>query len=786
MVGDDAFAPAAAKPAEAPESMKNSRNGDDLAAFGAKKADGRNRDALQAMSRRELKQVEGQKAEAGRLEGAQLWDGAVFDGKDLALREQVQAFFRSLGPTKEWAENNYRHLRPAEQLAGLVTVNRYWNDFAAWDGKGPFLSARIVEAHRNFTEMVLALAVLDLPFPGQAGEAGAKLDGQVLTLSPKTPLLLYQQQVRAAEDDPAAPNLLVSQNFYRAGDRYIEQDGEKIDKFVKDEFLAGAVYGCQVVVTNPTSSVQKLDVLFQIPQGSLPVAGAKPVRSFPLRLEPYHTQTLDILFYFPRPGQYAHYPVHVSRNDQVVAEAAPFAFNVVGELSKVDEASWDYISQEGTEEQVFAYLDQHNLEGLALERIAWRVRENADFFRKLTALLQQRRVYHPVIYAYGVQFNEPAVIRDYLLAQEGFLDGCGPWLRSPLVAIDPVERLRYEHLEYDPLVNARTHRLGATRKIMNSAFADTWRRYLDILAHKPAPDATDWLAVTYGLLLQDRTGEAMESFARVKAADTAVKLPYDYCAAWLAMATEDVAGARAIAARYKDYGVDKWREKFAAITAQLDEREGKAGPVAGDGEDREKAQEALAASQPGFEIKAEGRNVTIGHRNLEGAVVNYYLMNLEFLFSTNPFVGQDSARFSAIQPNRTENVAFAKAGGEHKFELPAEFRNRNVLVEVVAGGMRKAQAVYASDLKAEFSENYGIVQVRTAADGKPLPKVYVKVYAEVDGQPKFHKDGYTDLRGKFDYVSLNTGDIRGVTRFSVLILSPGHGAMVKEVKPPAN
>ena len=43
-----------------------------------------------------------------------------------------------------------------------------------------------------------------------------------------------------------------------------------------------------------------------------------------------------------------------------------------------------------------------------------------------------------------------------------------------------------------------------------------------------------------------------------------------------------------------------------------------------------------------------------------------------------------------------------------------------------------------------------------AASGKPLPKAYVKVFARCsDGTVRFHKDGYTDLRGRFDYASVS-------------------------------
>ena len=54
-------------------------------------------------------------------------------------------------------------------------------------------------------------------------------------------------------------------------------------------------------------------------------------------------------------------------------------------------------------------------------------------------------------------------------------------------------------------------------------------------------------------------------------------------------------------------------------------------------------------------------------------------------------------------------------------------------------------------------ENYGQVRATESGTSKPLPKVYVKVYARLaDGSVKFHKDGYTDQRGKFDYASVST------------------------------
>jgi len=722
---------------------------------------------------------------AGGKDATMLGERMASDN-ELRKNAKAEVFFRALGVTREWAENNYWKLLIGQQDASLVQPNRFWQDYSKWSGQGSFVSAHVAEATRNFSEMMLALAVLDLPFPSQAGQIGAKVgeDG-ALTLTPSAPMILFHQAVKPAPVDETGAKLLVSQNFYRADDRYIPQpDGENVDKFVTGEFLAGVLYGAQVVVTNPTSSTQKLDVLFQIPRGARPAAGAKTTRSVPLRLEPFRTHTLDIAFYFPQAGSFAHFPVHVAREGKVVAFAPAATFTVVNQPSAVDTTSWAHLSQNGTEAQVLAFLDAANLRTLDLDKIAWRVRQSPDFFRALVTRLAQRRVWHGTTYAYALVHNDQAALREFLRHEGTVLAQAGPWLRSPLVDIDPVERQTYEQLEYAPLVNARAHRLGPERTILNDRFREQYQRLLGILARKAALDDADRLALTGYLLLQDRVEEALAAFAQVKKEAVHTALPYDYTAAWLALARGDAAAARALAEPRAHEPVDHWREKFSQLLAQIDEIEGKAVAVTTP-DDREQTQDALAAAQPRFEFKLDGSRLVLDTWNLAEVTVNYYLMDLEFLFSTNPFVGQDSSRFAQILPNKSE----IRRPGDPKssvqeIALPREFQNKNVLVEIVAAGQRKSQAVYANELKVSLSENFGQVQVRHAKDDRPLPRTYVKVYAEVNGRAVFYKDGYTDLRGKFDYASLSTDDLNGATRFAVLILSDEHGAVVKEAQPP--
>ena len=196
-------------------------------------------------------------------------------------------------------------------------------------------------------------------------------------------------------------------------DRYRHENNEQLDKFVTDEFLVHTVYGCQTVVTNPTSSPQKLDVLTQISVGALPVSGGEATRGLHIQLQPFSTQTIEYYFYFPAAGKYPHYPVHVSKNEQLLASAEPITLNVVDQLSRIDRESWDYISQHGTDEQVLTFLRTANLQRLNLEKIAFRMKEE-KFFLTVVDVLTKRHSYNHTLWSYGVLHNAVPAVREFL------------------------------------------------------------------------------------------------------------------------------------------------------------------------------------------------------------------------------------------------------------------------------------------------------------------------------------------------------------------------------------
>jgi len=107
---------------------------------------------------------------------------------------------------------------------------------------------------------------------------------------------------------------------------------------------------------------------------------------------------------------------------------------------------------------------------------------------------------------------------------------------------------------------------------------------------------------------------------------------------------------------------------------------------------------------------------------------------------------------------------------ETNFIIPIDkvLSKKNLLVEVSSDecGTKKIKPYYSASLRVRMFENFGELKVfipQENGNEKPLPKSYVKVYQKNNsGQVKFFKDGYTDLRGRFDYATLSGSNIADI------------------------
>ncbi|MEM9491400.1 MAG: hypothetical protein AAGC55_19805, partial [Myxococcota bacterium] len=603
---------------------------------------------------------------------------------DLRSRTDVQRLYRAVDKTQEWAENNYYRRPIREQVGDLIPVNRFWADFAEHRGAGPFVSRYLAHASSSLTEVLLALAVSDLPFT--AGEHQVSHSGARMELSAAASALVFHRDVAPAtiaDSGRAALPILVSQHYLRADDRYDFQGNQPIEKYVRGELLVHQIYVCKVVLTNPTAAQHELDVLLHLPAGAIAVADGFETRSQRVALPAQSTQSIEYAFYFPAAGTFDHYPVQVSHGEIQVAAAEPSALTVVEQLTDVDTTSWSYLSQHGSTDEVLRYLDEHNIARLELELIAWRMRER-PVYRAVLDRLRARHCYHDTLWSYSVFHDDPAEIAEYLRHAEAFVRGVGSYLDSALVTIEPIARHWYEHLEYAPLINARAHRVGDKLEIRNSALDRHYRAFLNLLLYRPigfaGVELTDdeRLAAAYYLFVQDRVADGLAMFDRAGSDPAKVaQMQYDYLAVYADLYRGELDRARATAARYLDYPVDRWRKRFASACAIIDEARGGETAVI-DRDDAGQAHTQLAAGQASFDLAVDSGAVIVTYRNLPRCRVNYYIMDIELLFSRQPFMTEQAERFSIVRPSRSDVIELDGAGGEHRFDLPGEFASSNV------------------------------------------------------------------------------------------------------------
>ncbi len=703
--------------------------------------------------------------------------------------------FVQLDATREWADMQYYRFRIQQQGLGLIPPGPLWQDFSRHGSLEKFLSSEFHLSSNTLTEVLCILALLDLPYESQKVQIGVE-EGRLVLTSPSR-CVVFVESIEETKKNEQAPNILVGQDFY------LVNPGSDVDpqKPVTGQALVkGTGYRANVVVTNPSSIPQTTSVLTQLPQGAIPLEGGKVVTSRTLRLEPYSTQQVQYTFYFPKAGDFTHYGAQVSIEDLNATSIASNKLRVLDEPESQDKNTWSYVALWGSNEQVLEFLKTKNTQQLQLDLIAFRMQDKS-FFDACLVELESQGIFHPVLWAYAVRHNDAKRISQFLSHRDDVTARFGPLLDSPLAQFDSADRYDYEHLDYRPLVNARSHLLGAQRVILNDRLAGQYQRLLQRIAFQPKLIDRDRMALTYYLLVQNRIEEALQNFDRVAVEGLPNRIQYDYFDAYLDFYREKYEHAAEIAGRYVDYGVTRWRDLFAQVRLQVRQRQAMVDGTkipdvdvnASDVTDpiqrmlldvRSSQQANLAADTPSIDLTIKDGKLVLNHQRLEKVEVRFYLMDIELLFSRNPFVQQDGKALMSIQPNRVEVLAVSADKGKREIELPKELANRNVMVEVSAGALSQSQVVYANSMDVTLVDAYGRLQV-VAEGGKPVDKVYIKVYARHrNGEVKFFKDGYSDLRGQFDYASLSTNDLDTVERFSILILHPDRGAMIREVSPP--
>ena len=319
----------------------------------------------------------------------------------------------------------------------------------------------------------------------------------------------------------------------------------------------------------------------------------------------------------------------------------------------------------------------------------------------------------------------------------------------------------------------------------------------------------------YYLQLQDRIQEATALFKTLPAPekDSVLKVQYDYLIAYFDFFTgadSKYLVARRIVQQYDNYPIRKWRMMFLAILDQLNEFDGEFDEenvveqintnelAASSNQETEVAQQRQQNKKKAIKREPNISQIDINDDglikietvNIKTITVKYYLINAELLFSRSPFLKSNAESFSYVSPFQLVKQQMVPDDADEgllntfatkHIPLPNELKNMNanLVIEINGGDLQKFHTFYQNQLKVTVLETFGELKVCDNA-GKPMPKVYVKVYyqSKQSGKDCFFRDGYTDIRGKIDYAQTSGDKLKDVKRFSILVQSDTLGSKI--------
>lgn len=675
----------------------------------------------------------------------------------------------------------------------------FWSDFCEHmelmkGAPEKFCSPGFVDACATPGQAVVALGLVDLRF--RAAEPRSERRGDSLELRPCENALVFSKEIIDRPGDKLDLDVLVGQRLFDPADRYLAGgDEESQAEKPVDEFVAGKIYGSRVVVTNSTTSQQKLELVYQIPQGSIPLGTPDSLKLSQLDITSFQTEVAEFLFYFPRPGKFSLFPATVVKQGKIVASSSVPRLLVVGETlaSKKTDTLVDILST-GDFDDILNFIREKNIlnpQIFQFSQIYWLLK-NKDFYSRLLQALREKGVFDEVAWSYSLLHGDLDGFREYLQAFKTRELNCFGYLKNKFVLKDS-----FDFREFFPLINPRAHAsAGSRQNILNRSFRDVYDRFLRYLVDKWELTPSDKVSLVNYLLLQDRMDEATELFSSIGAKEREsvdMQLQLDYLAAYIDFLNgyPKFAVAKEIAERYLTYPVLRWRNLFVEIANQLaefEEREAIAQP----GAEKLESNQEKSKRSANFSIELEADKLTIASQNIKQFRISLYKTDVEALFSSNPFSkATESSSLTFTQPFFSTTVDAEGKVQETKsfFSIPPEVNKETLFIEVnhseEGAGKSKFVHYLPFTLSHSINQEFGIIKLVSINDRRPIPKIYIKCFAKMKNNSVcFYKDGYTDIRGSFDYAALNKDKIDDVKTFAILIHSPEFGSKTLEVEPP--
>ncbi|KAI9028235.1 hypothetical protein CLU79DRAFT_738363 [Phycomyces nitens] len=662
--------------------------------------------------------------------------------------QQVKVPYSFVKPTNEWKEKGYYK---ALSTFGMSS-NQFWIDYIKSKRPG-FLSRNFFMTTNNFTEIMVALSVLDLPYAiDSQWKYKSDSNSGSLVITSATPCIVFHRTLKTTESTaPVNPTILLGQGLFSKLDS--QNMGANMNIVDPSELKTATEYCWNLAVSNISPISRKCEATLQIPSGALPTAGTPYCQSKIITLSPYSTwQQVVGSFYFPKAGDFTQLPVTLT-DSSALLNKSPAISILVSESSihtkqtGTSNIPWTVVASKMQNEDVLNYLAQcKNLDDLNLNLIGWRM-SNKLFARKVFDILGGQRRYQTTdLWQYALTHGFMDIIGQLIqLDSSGkVMPYIGKAFVSPLLCTSILDADSISVLDFYPIISARAHSLGTKVEVLNTRFLSQYNAFLEYLCDKAAHTTSDLLVLGVYLLLQDRIGECQDVYKRIQQdisgktsslGDTLSEpnVQLDYLGAYLQTRllesqvsknpeSIDLNGVREIARKYRTCGNLRWRALFASLEDFVDEVDGMIS-----NEDHadanittERRKERALHTEPVLDMEVNEKDGLVVHyANMTNIQVNYYKTNVEVVFSGSPFMVND-----AKQSGRQQGSAHSLEYGWVK----PNYTETHILEDTIDCVMEETQEIQDFDM-------IGVNRIKMKTKIIPLPAHLIRtnVIVEVTG-----------------------------------------------------
>jgi len=751
--------------------------------------------------------------------------------------------FEKPGKVKEYQEMHYY----LEKFVSYEIKNPLWLDFAEYIIKEKthknFLSKNILyNKDVKINEIIYILSVIDLPINSLKHEYKRNNNSKTTSINPISNIILFIKEI--SEQNLDLNNKLIISQRINQGYYYEENintnncsinlpyDFQAILTNISNKSL-----NFQLFIQIPQGAIG-LDNTYYT---NLFKIELKPYETKDYKISFYFPKEGTFVQYYPVASQNnkiisaGNSLVYKVKKEYIPSKKIEIIENnkyskdmrIEGKLRNilVDES----LNSENKLEKILNYFKNDIFNDDDLENILYIIKSYKKFFLDLIDILRKRGYYDENVWSFSFHHKDEKSIKEYLSINPKIIKDLGYDFKSKLYSYSEInDAIINPHLEYNPISNARKHPFGKNDNnetmIANVELKQTYEQFIINLISLRELRIKEKLQLCYYLIIQDRMNEALDIFNRIKKEEIeeniynkSYKIQYDYLYAYLdfTFGYPQFKIAKSVCNYYKDFPLLHWKQKFEEIEEELLEYENKGNidnismDIIEEDKDQKSIIKELKEKEPklSFNIENKDGKIVLLHCNINEITIKLYFIDLEILFTREPKISEIinkslnnednmnkddymKEKFGFVQANYIENIKLPDTKNNKDmistiYEIPKMYQKKNLLIEVNYESIKLLDLYLSSNLNIIITESLGEFKVLDQ-NLKPLIKAYVKVYAKLNNNIQFYKDGYTDLNGNFNYLALNTDLLKHAKKFYIYVSEVNHGDTIKECFPPKN